>query len=358
MRVRVPLSSTGVISPAPRDAWRDVYESDVNALAYQTPAWVDLLCTFGGYEDASRLYELPHGRIAILPMVRRRALGTALWEASFPPAWGVGGLIASGGAREADLVAMFADLQSRRVPRVSLRPNPLTAPLWDRAKGSGAVTVPRLSHALDLAGGFGCVWSKRFAGSARTAVRKAERSGLTVECDTSGTLIPAYYELFENSLERWAAQQHEPKLLARWRGHRRDSAAKLQAMAATLGDRWRLWLAWLDGQPVAGIVVIEGPSASYTRGAMVKELAGPTRANFLLHRLAIESACQAGCRYYHMGESGASTSLAHFKTRFGAQPYPTAEYHVEAFPITSVDQSCRTAVKRVLRFRDVPDVAR
>jgi hypothetical protein len=82
------------------------------------------------------------------------------------------------------------------------------------------------------------------------------------------------------------------------------------------------------------------------------ELAGPTRANYLLHRLAIEDACRAGCRTYHMGETGGSSSLAQFKEALGARPHEYAEYVAEALPLTSIDRGLRTAAKRVLRFRD------
>ena len=85
---------------------------------------------------------------------------------------------------------------------------------------------------------------------------------------------------------------------------------------------------------------------------MDKEVAGPSRANDLLQHLAIEEACEAGCRYYHMGESGSSTALARFKTKFGARPHPYGEYHIERLPITALDRHARGAVKRVIGFRD------
>jgi hypothetical protein len=44
-----------------------------------------------------------------------------------------------------------------------------------------------------------------------------------------------------------------------------------------------------------------------------------------------------------MGDTGASASLAQFKTRFGAAPVDYREYHLERIPITS-------AVKRVRRI--------
>ena len=53
-----------------------------------------------------------------------------------------------------------------------------------------------------------------------------------------------------------------------------------------------------------------------------------------------------------MGETGPSDSLAQFKTRFGAQPYPYAEYHLERLPITAINRRVRGVVKRVIGFRD------
>ena len=111
-------------------------------------------------------------------------------------------------------------------------------------------------------------------------------------------------------------------------------------------------MAWSHGRPAAAILVLQSGNAHYTRGMMDKSLAGPTRANYLLHSLAIEQACDAGCRHYHMGESGSSRSLAQFKTRFGARPRPYAEYHLERLPITTLDRHARAVVKRVIGFRD------
>jgi lipid II:glycine glycyltransferase (peptidoglycan interpeptide bridge formation enzyme) len=176
--------------------------------------------------------------------------------------------------------------------------------------------------------------------------------GVTAECDATGRLMPVLYELFERSLERWARQQREPLALARWRGHRRDPLRKFEAIARSVGGACRVWVARIEGTPVAAILVLLGTNAHYTRGVMDQELAGPTRANYLLHRLAIEDACSAGCAHYHMGETGSSESLAQFKTRFGAHAHPYAEYHIERVPFTAADRLVRETVKRAIGFRD------
>ncbi len=85
---------------------------------------------------------------------------------------------------------------------------------------------------------------------------------------------------------------------------------------------------------------------------MDQDLAGPTLANYLLHKMAIEEACQAGCRYYHMGETGTSRPLAQFKTHFGAHEIPYAEYRLERLPISKLDRGLRTIVKGVIGFQD------
>jgi hypothetical protein len=348
----VSVDGIRVTSPAPRDPWETALARDPHALVSHTPAWIDRLCAFGGYEDASRLYELPGGRSLVLPMVRHGQMpGSLASEASLPFNWEAGGVVAPGGVRPEDLAVVFHDLRRRAALRTSLRPSPLDAEAWAAARPPGVV-VPRLAHVLELDGGFGRVWGERFSGTARTAVRKAERSGLAVERDTTGKLVPVLYELYERSLDRWAEQQHEPRALARWRGRRRDSLGKLELIAGTPGEACRIWVAWRDGQPAAAILVLQGTNASYARGMMDKELAGPTRANYLLHKIAIEEACEAGCRYYDMGETGPSTSLAQFKTRFGARPRNYAEYHIERLPFTAMDRGARNVVKRVIGFRD------
>jgi hypothetical protein len=218
-----PYKSVKVVSPAPRDVWNGLFASDPDALVSQTPRWIDCICTCGPYEDVRRLYELAGGRLAVLPMGRRRDLPRPLTtEASLPPFWNAGGIVACGGATAEDVVAVLSDLASRPILRTSLRPGPLDAQVWASARPRAAVVVPRLAHVLELQGGFGRIWKERFTGTTRTAVRKAERLGLTVQRDTSGKLVPVIYELFERSVERWAHQQHEPLPLARWRSRRRE----------------------------------------------------------------------------------------------------------------------------------------
>jgi hypothetical protein len=352
---RRPVARLLVTTPAPRGVWREVLAADRDALAFQAPEWTDAICATGRYEDASRLYEVGCGARMILPLARRkgpfpRALAP---QESMPHAWGMGGVVADAPIEAAELSLIAADLASLPALRTSIRPNPLHAGLWAHAtEPLGVTSLPRRAHVLDLQGGADEVWQRAFASSARRGVRKAERSGLHIKCGCSDELLAEFHKLLGCSVKRWAQAQHEPLALARLRARQRDPLAKFKLIARAMGASLRVWVAYREGVAVASIVVLLGADASYTRGAMDKGLAGPVAANELLHWLAIRDACAAGCARYHMGESGASVSLARFKEKLGARPVAYAEYRFERVPLTAADAAARGLVKRVLRFRD------
>jgi hypothetical protein len=338
-----------VVSPVAGDVWESVYSSCAGAMPTQSPRWASAVAAAGGYRNVSRLYEFSDGRRAVLPLFAGRLLAA---QYSPPAAWGFGGLLADQGFSSAHLRAVLDDLSRTSAPMMQIRPNPLDAAIWKVAAPPDWTALPRTAHVLDLRGGFETVWSKQFRGDARTMIRRAERAGLEVVSGSGTELIAEFHHLLRLSFERWARRQNEPPFLARWRGQWRDPAGKFHAIAAALGPAFRIWLARLEGRPVAAILVLRDREAHYTRGAMDEQLAGKTHANYLLHSKAIEEACRAGCTAYHMGETGASASLAQFKTRFGAAPHPYAEYRFERLPLWRLKDGAKTLVKRLIDFRD------
>jgi hypothetical protein len=211
------------------------------------------------------------------------------------------------------------------------------------------------TYVLDLQGGFDRVWQHRFRGTARTAVRKAERSGLDVEVDRSGRLLGVFHDLYEKSLRRWSAkQQREPLWLTRWRAAwiSPTSPARLALIAEHFGENCATWMARSKGQPVAAIIVLRsGAYAKYWRGAMDSEGATPVRANEFLHRLAIEEACLDGCHFYDMGAAQPGSSLAGFKEKLGAASVFTHILRAERLPVYAARQRSEELVKKMVGFR-------
>ena len=340
-----------VVSPVPRALWDETRSDDPDVLPTQAPAWTDAVCATGRWVDASRLYRVDGGRKLVLPAVRQRLGGSLGVEASMPTHWGFGGLIADGGVTAADVRLVLDDLARRRIVRQSIRPNPLHGHMYTEAAPRGSVTIARRAHVLDLTGGVDVVW-KGFSGSRRKSIRKAERSGVEVECDATGRLLPEFFELYARSEARWAQQQHEPLVLARFRTRFRDTLEKWQTIAAHADGGYRQWVARHDGRPVASIIVMFGANVHHTRGAMDKEFASPVRANDLLFWHAIQAACATGAASYHLGESGWSGPLSDYKERFGARPFDYPELRLERVPITRADTAARAVVKRVIGFQD------
>ena len=351
-----PAAARAVVtSPVPRDVWGALLRSDPGAVVTQSLAWRDAVFADGRYRDVSRLYEFASGRRIALPLARRRH-GTA-WTAvtaSWPREWGTCGPICQDGqVSAAEAAAVLADMAGRGTVAAEIQLHEGADAAWLGAAG-GYRVEERGSHVLDLAGGFSEVWSHRFRGTARTAVRKAERSGLEGEVDRSGQALGVFFDLYEKSIHRWAAMQHEPVALTRWRTIRATPPRMLAAVSQHFGTDCEIWTARSEGVSVAAIVVLRsGSHAKYWRGAMDKELATPVRANDYLHSRAIEEACRDGYRCYEMGKSRPGSPLAAFKEKLGATPQSGYTVRTEHLPLDAVRRFARNAVKSAIRFRDV-----
>ena len=338
------------LSPAPRAAWDEIVGADPDALIEHTPMWLDAIRTAGNFRDASRLYRLDDGRRFVLPMVRR--LPAPAPRSGFASGWGIGGLVGPG--LDAGAVSeIVTDLTSDQALYTHIRPNPIQASIWAEADTAGALAVPRRAHVIDLSGGAEATWA-RFRNSGRRGTRTAERMGVVVTTHLGGDMLDVYYnKLYLRSVERWAGRQREPLALARFRASRRDPLTKLQAIAQTLGPAFRLYLASVDGEPAAGNIVLSGPqNAHSTRAALNYSLASKTKAAYAADWAAIRDACDAGFKWYHLGESGQNQSLGEYKERFGARPIDYSEYRIERLPVLAVDNALRSTAKLLIGFKD------
>ncbi|WP_170133212.1 GNAT family N-acetyltransferase [Arthrobacter livingstonensis] len=356
------MNAPVVLSPVPREKWRSMLASDPASLPDQAPEWVDAMVEDGPFSDASRLYSFADGREALLPLVRRQGVaGLGGWLQSFPPGWGIGGLL--GAETDKGMVqSILSDLRGLHLQRVAIRPDPQRWAAWAQALDQDAVdggelggsllVIPRRAHVIDLSNGVDAAWMA-LSKSARRGVRAAKREGVRIETGHSGALLEAYYSLFMTSIDRWAANQHEPRALAHARARRRDPLAKLQSMGRHLGEDFTVTLAYVDGKPAIGTITLFGATAHDTRSAMDKALVGGTGAGELVQWTTLRLACAKGCAAYHLGESGQSLALAKFKEKFGALPRDYAELRLDRLPWSRADAAARGVVKRVLGFRDV-----
>ena len=233
-----------------------------------------------------------------------------------------------------DLAVVTEDLRAGAAARVIVHPHPLQSG-WDDL-GTGSHLHSRyLTHVLDLSSGRAGVWAG-YSKNVRRSIRRAESSGVEVVRDDQGALLPTFATLYGLSMLRWAQAKGRSTTVARLHGRVEEPRRRLQSIAAALGTDCVVYGAFLEGQPVAAIVVLHGVDHSvYWRGAMDRELAARTHANALLHHTAIEEALCAGHTSYSFGESDEGSDLARYKAKFGATPISWSAYRVEGLPVTA-----------------------
>lgn len=338
-----------VTSPVPRHVWDAALTADRGALVSQSLAWRDAVFASGRYADASRLYQFDSGLQVVLPLASRRGLPPGLGAmTSWPPTAEIGGPICVGGEiGRPEAAVILEDLARINALSVAIRLRPDAGEHWVAAATRWRVERHDC-YILDLRCGFEDVWNNKFRSSVRGAVRKAERSKVEIETGRSALLLDEFCQLYEASIRRWAAGRHEPAWLARRMLSQEMSRRRLDQMAKHFGDDLAVWMARVHGQAAAAIVVLRsGCYAKYWRGAMEKELAGPAQANNLLHRLAIEHACETGCGYYDMGFGDAPALIA-FKQKLGAAAHQTNTLRRERLPIHATRLYAESVVKRAI----------
>jgi Acetyltransferase (GNAT) domain len=347
-------TSYRVTSPAPESAWDDIMQLDPEALPYQSPGWTAAICAAHGFRDVSRYYEFEDGRRVVIPLVAKGAMGPiGLSTASLPDGCGMGGAISSAPVTALHLRTILLDLSRLSFVSMRIRPNPRQGDIWSQAAIQLGLTLqPRRAHVIDLTGGFEKVQQKLFSRDTRRQIRKAEQLGAVTRSSSGGELVPVLYGLLEKSVERWASHQREPLWLAKMRFHRRDPISKFYRIAETMGSACRIYAVWVKDTPVAAALTLFAGNANDARGALDRDAIGTSNANDLIQAQSIEYACQNGCRFFHMGESGSSEQLARFKERFGAEPYSYNEIQIDPFHAIRMENALKRTVKRVIGFRE------
>jgi CelD/BcsL family acetyltransferase involved in cellulose biosynthesis len=193
---------------------------------------------------------------------------------------------------------------------------------------------------VDLTEGREAVW-KGMQGRARTAVRKAEKSGVSVRWGESRGDLESYYRLHRETYERTGACPHPKEYFtAIWTNFVERGLA-------------RFLFAEADGEIVAAqnFAVYKG-AAVYWTGAATSE-ALRVGANSLLQWRAIEWMLEADLRLYEVGDAASGPSdtkarrLSDFKRSFGGRlaPVPRVRFDTSGRLLTGL-RAAKKAVGR------------
>jgi hypothetical protein len=362
MASRTYSASIEAEGPHARSVWVDLLAQDPTIGLSRTAEWLDCICASGHFSDATLLLRGADGRRFVLPRVRKGGVAAhaKLFE-SPPREWDLGaaesGFIGEGGRPSPEVTqALIEAVRPHSGFRTRVVVGGDDAKAWSVAAPTTTFYTPRTAQVLDLDGGFPAVWSHRFTSKVRSNIRKAEKRGVVVECDNTPRLIDAFDGLYRASVDRWAQESGLPLSLMRSVAMRRNPPAKYALVADRMGQRCRVWVAWRNGEPIAGLIVLTaGPWATYWRGAMHKERARGTGANEYLHSCAIEASISTGQRHYDFGLHS-TEDLRRFKATFGAVEVPVRNYYLEMLPTAAAQSRCVGTAKHAVRA--VADLAR
>jgi hypothetical protein len=334
-----------VQSPAPRAIWQTLLEASHQALVFATPLWLDFVTKVESMIDASRFYEFSNGKQAIIPLIRSR---NGFKAYSMPNGWGQGGLIAHPVLNKNEFDLIMNDLRHIGVMKVNIRPSPLDVNFWEKMGDFFDASIEQSTHILDISKGFEHFWSATIHSGTRNHIRKGEKLGLVVECDTTGQAVADFYQLYLTWNENRARDRRFPILPYRWLAKQREPLNKFMVVSDGLGTNCQVWTAKLNGVPIsAAILLLYNQHAFFWRAHSDKTRIGPTHANEVLQKYMIEESCRQGCHYYHMGESGGVASLMQYKEKFGAVQHCYREYVLEQLPLSKLEQSIQMLVKKI-----------
>jgi len=135
--------------------------------------------------------------------------------ASNPPGWGQGGLVGCSDLDEYELKVILQDLRSLGYQQISIRPNPLEAGFWSKVGSEFDSTLKHSTHILDIRRGFEHYWKQKLDSSTRNKILRGEKSGLTIERDTTGRAVDDFYRVYLQWTEERAVARRYPVLLYR-----------------------------------------------------------------------------------------------------------------------------------------------
>jgi FemAB-related protein (PEP-CTERM system-associated) len=160
----------------------------------------------------------------------------------------------------------------------------------------------------------------------RNQVRKAEKSGVTVESG-GDELVPAFYEVFARNMRDLGTPVFGVGLFAE----------SLRAFP----ERTRIFLARHRGAVVAGSIAHwRGGSIEVIWASALRE-SNSVSANVLLYWHLIQFAIVHGCDRFEFGRCTPNEGPFQFKKQWGAEPSPLVWEYWHAGPIGDIDKTPR-----------------
>jgi FemAB-related protein (PEP-CTERM system-associated) len=188
----------------------------------------------------------------------------------------------------------------------------------------------KVNMTLSLPADAGVLW-RQLGGSIRNQVRKAERSGLSIDVGAAEQL-EAFYDIFAARMRDLGSPVHA----------RRFFREVLEAF----GSRARIVLVRKSNTAVGGLLAVAFRDRLAVPWAACLKQHFSSCPNMLLYWEALRSACDEGFRSFDFGRSTRGSGTYHFKQQWGAMAEPLFWYTIPgtASPTTGAGRHADLAV--------------
>ncbi len=298
----IPLAVSTDVS---EDEWTAYLEAHAETTAYHQWGW-ETVFRRAFRHRTDRLVARRSGRIVgVLPVVTMKSWLFGRFMVSLP--WvNYGGVLASTVGAGRALVEEAGRLAAARGLRhVELRHRTPQFPHLPSRQHKVAMTL-----ALESAEGE--MWTA-LDRKVRNQVRKAEKSGLTVESG-GAELVADFYKVFARNMRDLGTPVYTRRLF--------DEAL------AVFPHQARVFVVRLGAEPVAASVTIRHRDRMEVPWASSLREHNALAPNTLLYWTMIRHAIASGCRVFDFGRSSPGAGTYRFKEQWGAQPEPLAWEYV------------------------------
>jgi FemAB-related protein (PEP-CTERM system-associated) len=288
----------------PTDTWRSAVAGAPHAQLAHAEEWRAIIARTYGHAPIYLTAAGEDGSTGVLPAfaVRRPLFGTVITSMPFLDS---GGPCSASAELDALLVSQLIVLaRRRRASLVELR--------CSRRLGIDATpSESKVNMSLDL-GSPDALW-RQFDKGVRNQVRKAERSGLTVERGGPEDLA-LFYDAFVERMRDLGSPVHAFEFL--------------RQIVAAFGSRARVMLVKQRDVTIGGLVALAFKDRLIVPWATCRKEFFAVCPNMLLYWETIRAACADGLARFDFGRSTRDSGTYHFKRQWGAQEEPLFWYRI------------------------------
>ena len=278
--------------------WDDFVRRNSKGTVYHTRAWQVIIESAFNYQAHHLCAKDDADRIqGVLPLVRLKSRIFGDFMVSLPFVNYCGSL-ANDPAVEVLLTQHACELADELgVSHVEFRDRKAREPGW-------AVRTDKIEMILELRETTEEQW-KRLRGTVRNRIRKATKSGATVQIG-GPELVPDFYRVFSRNMRDLGTPVYGRHFFTEIINH--------------LGNLAEIVVVYLNDSPVAaGLLIHHGPITEIPSSSSIREF-NRLSVNTLLHWECLKRAIQRGARRFDFGRCSVDSGTYHFKKRWGAEP--------------------------------------